>query len=160
MIEAINATWAIRSANANDRRGIIQLQKRLHRPARSDSVIVEYFVAESEGNIIGCAAVRKRNSLGYLYGLVVDKPWRRKGVGHALTQQRLDWLRNEDVLSVFVLAMFWNIKFFKRHRFTLADKEKSRGLAPLHRDFTDPWSNRSALLFLGLPSRTRPAKSV
>lgn len=157
---AMNAIWTIRRATADDRRGIVQLQERLHRPARSDSAILDFFVAENEDKIIGCAAVRKRNALGYLYGLVVDKPWRRNGVGHALTERRLDWLRDENVLSVFVLAMFWNVKFFNKHRFTLADKEKSRGLAQLHRDFIDPWSNRSALLFLELPSRTRPAQSA
>lgn len=160
MDEARHAIWTIRRATANDGHDIVQLQESLHRPARSDSPILEYFVAESEGKIIGCAAVRKQNSLGYLYGLVVDKPWRRKGVGHALTQQRLDWLRYENVLSVFVLAMFWNIKFFKKHRFTLTDKVNSRGLAQLHRDFIDPWTNRSALLFLELPLRTQPAQSA
>jgi N-acetylglutamate synthase-like GNAT family acetyltransferase len=150
----------MRKATARDRTDIVQLQERLHRPARSDSSILEYFVAECEGKIIGCAGVRKRNSFGYLYGLVVDKPWRRKGVGHALTQQRLDWLSHENVRSVFVLAMFWNVKFFKKHCFTLTDKEKSRMLAGLHRDFVDPWSSRSALLSLELPSRTQLARNA
>lgn len=157
---ATSAIWTIRRATARDRTDIVQLQERLHRPARSDSSILEYFVAECEGKIIGCAAVRKRNSFGYLYGLVVDKPWRRKGVGHALTQQRLDWLRDENVRSVFVLSMFWNVKFFKKHCFTLTDKEKSRVLSGLHRDFVDPWSSRSALLLLELPSRTLPARNA
>ncbi len=160
MDEPTNTRWSIRRATADDRNGIAQLQKRLHRPSRSDSAILEYFVAESDGKIVGCAAVRKRNGLGYLYGLVVDKPWRRKGVGHAMTQKRLDWLRDENVLSVFVMAMFWNIRFFKKHGFTLANKEKSHGLTQLHSDFSDHWSNRSALLFLALSSRTLPAQGA
>lgn len=158
MDELTHTKWSIRRAIADDRKAISQLQKRLHRPPRSDSAILEYIVAESDSTIIGCAAVRKRDGLGYLYGLVVDKPWRRKGVGHALTQQRLDWLRDENVRSVFVMAMFWNIKFFKKHRFVLVKKEESRGLARLHRDFIDQWSNRSALLFLRFSSRPRPAQ--
>lgn len=149
----MNLTWSIRRAAADDCKGIAELQGRSRRPSRTDSATREYFVAERDHKIIGCAAVRKQNRLGYLYGLVVDKLWRRKGLGHALTQERLDWLRNEGVLSVYVLAMFWNIKFFKKHGFTLADKEKAHGLAELHNDFEDPWSSRSALLFLEFSSQ-------
>jgi N-acetylglutamate synthase-like GNAT family acetyltransferase len=155
-----NPTWSIRRATTGDREGIAELQERLHRPSRTDSATLEYFVAECDHKIVGCAAVRKQNRLGYLYGLVVDKPWRRKGLGHSLTQKRLDWLRDEDTLSVYVLAMFWNIKFFKKHGFTLANKGKAHGLAELHSDFDDRWSSRSALLFLGFSSRTLPPQGV
>jgi N-acetylglutamate synthase-like GNAT family acetyltransferase len=155
-----NSTWSIRRATSADRNGVDGLQKRQHRPSRSDSVILEYFVAVSDDRIIGCAAVRKGNNVGYLYGLVVDKPWRRRGIGHALTEKRLDWLRDENVRSVFVMAMFWNIRFFKKHDFTLANKREVDGLAQLHSDFRDAWSNRSALLFLGLPSRMPPAEGA
>jgi N-acetylglutamate synthase-like GNAT family acetyltransferase len=161
MHEPTRLTWSIRRATAADCKGVDDLQKRSHRPLRSDSVILEYFVAvSSDHKIVGCAAVRKRKNLAYLYGLVVDKPWRRKGLGHALTQRRLDWLRDENVLSVFVMAMFWNTRFFRKHGFTLADKQKVNELAQLHRDFSDRWSNRSALLFLKLSSYTRPAQAA
>jgi N-acetylglutamate synthase-like GNAT family acetyltransferase len=160
MNEPTNTAWSIRKAAAGDRDAISQLQKRLNRPPRSDSAILEYFVAESDGNIVGCAAARRRDGLGYLYGLVVDKPWRRKGVGHTLTQKRLDWLRNENVLFVFVMAMFWNVGFFKKHGFIVANKEKWHQLTQLHGDFSDHWSTRSALLFLAISSRTPSAQDA
>ena len=153
MTKTTVSTWSIRRATADDHNTVHDLQKRLHRPPRSDSVILEYFVAVSNHKIVACAAVRKRNDLGYLYGLLVDQPWRRNGIGHALTQKRLDWLRDEDVLSVFVMAMFWNVKFFKKHGFTLVHKREVPRLAQLHSDFADRWSNRSALLYLALSSR-------
>jgi amino-acid N-acetyltransferase len=98
--------------------------------------------------VIGCAAVRKNGDVGYLYGLAVDKAWRRRGIGHALTEERLDWLRNEAASTAYVLAMFWNVRFFRKHGFELADRSLARELEHLHGDFSQSWSARSALLKL------------
>jgi N-acetylglutamate synthase-like GNAT family acetyltransferase len=142
--------WSIRRATTQDRQYITELQERLNRPLRSDSVTCEYFVAVNGRQIVGCAAVRKRGNVGYLYGLAVDKPWRRQGIGHALTQTRLEWLRNEQVRSAFVMAMFWNIRFFRKHGFILTKRRTMGAVQSLHSDFSDAWSRRSALLFLDL----------
>jgi N-acetylglutamate synthase-like GNAT family acetyltransferase len=109
-------------------------------------VVSEYFVAVSGGQTVGCAGVRRRNGTGYLYGLAVDKPWRKQGIGHALTGARLDWLREQRAQLVYVLAMFWNVPFFRKHGFTVADKKSAPDLKWLHNDFSDSWSKRSTLL--------------
>jgi len=127
---------------------------RVSRPLRSDSVITEYFVAVSAQGIVGCAAVRKQDNLGYLYGLAVDKSWRRKGIGHTLTQKRLDWLRAQDVALAFVMSMFWNVRFFKKHGFSLTNKGTKLELKGLHNDFSDCWSTRSSLLVVDLSLST------
>jgi N-acetylglutamate synthase-like GNAT family acetyltransferase len=152
MREAAHSSWSVRRAHAGDLQAITELQKVTHRPPRSDSPISEYLIAESDRKIIGCAAVRMRDSAGYLYGLTVEKMCRRRGVGHALTQRRIEWLRDESALVAYVLAMFWNIKFFKKHGFVLKNKSNARELEHLHRDFTESWCNRSALLALELSS--------
>jgi N-acetylglutamate synthase-like GNAT family acetyltransferase len=144
--------WSIRKATTQDRESVDDLQSRVKRPPRSDSVINEYFVAMTERGIVGCAAVRKQEKRGYLYGLAVDKSWRKKGIGHALTQTRLDWLRDQDVASAFVMSMFWNIRFFRKHGFTLTNKGVTAELKQLHNDFSDSWSSRSALLVVHLSS--------
>jgi len=105
--------------------------------------------------VIGCAAVRKNGNVGYLYGLAVEKAWRRRGIGHALTRERLNWLRAEAAKSAYVLAMFWNVRFFKKHGFELADRSLLRELAHLYDDFSQSWSARSALLQCRL-IETRP----
>jgi N-acetylglutamate synthase-like GNAT family acetyltransferase len=139
--------WTIRRASAGDSSAIRALHKALNRPSRTDSDTAEYFVASATAeSLIGCAAVRKMNDIGYLYGLVVDKIWRRRGIGHALTQERLDWLRGEAVTSVYVLAMFWNVRFFKKHGFEVTDRTVRQHLIYLHGDFSQTWSMRSALL--------------
>ena len=160
MPKTLGSGWSIRRATAAEHKTVTDLQLRLNRPCRSDSPIDEYFVAVGEQGIVGCGAVRRRGSLGYLYGLVVEKAWRRRGIGHALTQARLDWLQQENATSVFVLAMFWNIKFFRKHGFTLINKRESTRLSMLHRDFDDTWSNRSSLLFLGMSCSKVPSKNA
>lgn len=146
--------WAIREADAKDQEFINGFQERLNRPSRSDSVPSEYFVAVSGDQIVGCAAVRKRRNIGYLYGLAVDKGWRRQGIGHALTHARLEWLRAQGAECAFVMAMFWNVRFFQKHSFSLVSRGVRGSLSWLHGDFTDQWTNKSALLSIPI-SETR-----
>jgi N-acetylglutamate synthase-like GNAT family acetyltransferase len=143
---AEQSSWLIRGATEDDSSAIVRLHEMLRRPTRSDSVASEYFVAENLENIVGCAAVRAQGQFGYLYGLAVDKAWRRQGIGHALTQHRLDWLREIGAESAFVFAMFWNIRFFSRHGFKLVDRKRRFELVSLHQDFTENWNSRSVLL--------------
>lgn len=142
--------WSIRRTRAEDAPSVFALQRQLNRPARSDSDISEYFVAISGPQLLGCAAVRKRGDVGYLYGLAVQKSCRGRGIGHALTQARLDWLLAEKAATAFVMAMFWNVRFFQKHGFSLTNREEKIRLRELHNDFKDAWSARSALLRLQL----------
>jgi N-acetylglutamate synthase-like GNAT family acetyltransferase len=155
MRHGVQATWSIRRATDADSEAIACFQELLHRPSRSDSVSSEYFLAEAEGNMVGCAAVRTKGQLGYLYGLAVNKSWRRHGIGHALTDCRLNWLRETGADSAFVFAMFWNIRFFKQHGFKLAERKYKLDLVNLHHDFIESWSSRSALLIADLPATTK-----
>jgi N-acetylglutamate synthase-like GNAT family acetyltransferase len=150
MTKAEQNEWTIRRATQADSKRISAFQRLLNRPRRSDTIASEYFLAEASGQILGCAAVRVREQTGYLYGLAVSKSWRRHGIGHALTTHRLDWLRETEAASAFVLAMFWNIRFFKQHGFERVDPQKKRDLANLHQDFVDKWSARSVLLVTNL----------
>ena len=143
-------SWLIRRATKVDAGLVQELQRRINRPSRSDSVIREYFVAVSGEEIVGCAAVRKQGEIGYLYGLGVDKSWRRRGIGHSLTKARLDWLFEQNAASAFVMSMFWNVRFFQKHGFQLTSPQDKQRLRALHDDFTDGWATRSALLKLNL----------
>lgn len=146
--------WRIRRARPTEGNIIFELHKRLNRPSRSDSKAQEYFVAIGDGEqVVGCAAVRKRKNVGYLYGLAVDRTWRRRGIGHALTERRLEWLHSQNAAQAFVLSMFWNIKFFKKHGFSVVSKRQAEKLSALHSDFVDLWSSRSALLSVSLKSQ-------
>lgn len=147
----------LRKAKRLDFPSIIELNHLTKRPERTDTRFSEYFVAETTTGIVGCAALRCRRRLAYLYGLTVHPLWRRKGIGHTLTDLRLEIARAKQNHSAFVLAMFWNVKFFKRHGFALAQKQRTAQLRWLHQDFDDKWSRYSALLCVSLapPSSLR-----
>ncbi len=141
--------WRIRKATKSDASNVVSFLEKQRRPKRSDFAISDYFIAECSGNIVGCIALRNKEKLGYLYGLAVDRQWRRRGIGHALTQHGLDCLRKKGARSAFTLVMFWNIRFVKHHGFRVIDKRSLR-LVNLHQDFVDKWCARSVLLVADL----------
>jgi amino-acid N-acetyltransferase len=143
-----SALATIRRASSRDFHSISKLNLLTKRPQRTDLRSPEYLIAEIDGELVGCAALRCRRDCGYLYGLTVHPNWRRQGIGHSLTDQRLEAIRAQGLQHAFVFAMFWNVKFFKRHGFALTDRSRASQLRWLHMDFEDAWCRRSALLSL------------
>jgi N-acetylglutamate synthase-like GNAT family acetyltransferase len=143
-----SALATIRQARSRDFARISKLNLLTKRPQRTDLQLCEYLIAEIDRELVGCAALRCRRDCGYLYGLTVHPSWRRQGIGHSLTNRRLEATRTQGLHHAFVFAMFWNVKFFKRHGFALTDKSRASQLRWLHMDFEDAWCRRSALLFL------------
>lgn len=153
-----SALASIRQASRRDFASISKLNLLTKRPQRTDLQLREYLIAEIDRELVGCAALRCRRDCGYLYGLTVHPYWRRQGIGHSLTAQRLETIRAKGLHHAFVFAMFWNVKFFKRHGFALTDKSRASQLRWLHMDFEDAWCRRSALLSLSFhASRPQPA---
>jgi len=148
MTQHVKIPWSIRKATSSDAEAIVSFLKAQNRHKRSDFVFSEYIVAETVGEIVGCAAGRRQAQRGYFYGLAVATSQRRRGIGHALTQHVIDWLRAEGVEAVFTLVMFWNIQFMKQHGFELVDKRVKAELRSLHPDFVDKWTARSALMVI------------
>jgi N-acetylglutamate synthase-like GNAT family acetyltransferase len=142
--------WEIRTATLRDWPEILRLQRTGNRPRRTRSSPPEYIVAMVADEMVGCIGARCADRIGYIYGLVVGKNWRRKGIGHFLTQTCIDGLRKAGVTEVFVLSMFWNIRFFKKHGFALVQRSSFSHLVTVHDDFSQKWGSRSALLYLAL----------
>jgi N-acetylglutamate synthase-like GNAT family acetyltransferase len=138
--------WNLYKAHKADWPAIVDLQSAENRPMHQDSRVSEYFVAKVDHELVGCVAGRCKGEIGYLYGLVVRKEWRRQGIGHALTGQCLAHLQTRSAGQVFALAMFWNVRFFKGHRFIVVKRSTFPGLIGLHGDFCEAWGRRSALL--------------
>jgi len=143
-----SSALAIRQATSHDFAMISKLNLLTKRPQRTDLQLHEYLVAEINSELVGCAALRCRRDSGYLYGLTVHPDWRRQGIGHSLTDRRLEAIRAQGLHHAVVFAMFWNVKFFKRHGFVLTNRSRASELRWLHKDFEDAWCRRSALLSL------------
>lgn len=138
--------YRIRKARRPDWPKILRLNSQQNRPARKDSVVSEYFVAYAGAEIVGAAAIRLIRNTGYLYGLVVARDWRQRGIGHALISACLDHVRVVGGERVLAFAMFWNIRFFRRHRFYPIKRSSLSEPDSLHGDFTEEWCRHSALL--------------
>ena len=140
--------WVARKAVLRDRRAIQQLQVTENRPQRTDLQITEYIVASIGEEIVGCIAARCVGGVGYIYGLVVAKKWRKIGIGHFLTQRCIEQAVRAGAIKIYLLSMFWNVRFFKKHGFVLVARSAISELAVIHQDFNEAWVKRSALLCL------------
>ncbi|HYH81732.1 MAG TPA: arsenic resistance N-acetyltransferase ArsN2 [Longimicrobium sp.] len=63
-----------------------------------------YAVAVSDGRIVGAAGVEVYGAAGLLRSVVVDHAWRGRGLGAALTRERLGWARERGLDAVYLLT--------------------------------------------------------
>jgi N-acetylglutamate synthase-like GNAT family acetyltransferase len=145
----------IRAAKRSDVREIRSLYRLTGRPRRRAVRCAEYFVSVEDGRIVGCAGVRQIGDDGYLYGLAVDPTYRRRGIGSALTVARLRRVSDNGGTIAVVLAMFWNVRFFKRLGFKLTRRDGLRRPFRRAADLSDPLYRRSAVLSHDLRPRWR-----
>lgn len=145
--------WIARNAILRDRSAIRQLQTTENRPRRTELNVTEYIVASTKEEIVGCIAARCADDIAYVYGLVVAKKWRRMGIGHFLTQRCIEQVVRAGATRIYLLSMFWNVRFFKKHGFALVARTAVPQLHTIHQDFGKAWGNRSALLCLTFAGR-------
>ena len=143
----------IRPAEKSDVPGIRELYRLTGRPRRAVVRWGEYFVAIEDRRLVGCAAVRPVGEGGYLYGLAVHADYRRRRTGSALTVARLRRVRQHGGKVAIVLAMFWNVRFFKRLGFKLIRRDDLPHAYRRVADVRDPLYRRSAVLSHDLKRR-------
>ncbi|MDR3664341.1 MAG: amino-acid N-acetyltransferase [Mycobacterium sp.] len=116
-------TLAVRRARTSDVPGIkalvdiyagkILLEKNL---VTLYEAVQEFWVAELDGEIVGCGALHVLwADLGEVRTVAAHPKVRGKGVGHAVVAQLLDVARELELQRVFVLT--FEIDFFTRHGF-------------------------------------------
>jgi amino-acid N-acetyltransferase len=93
---------------------------------RSGENIVEnirnFFVAESNGEVIGCCAIAFYTlRLAEIRSLAVFNHYKMKGIGRLLVEKAESVLREEGVSEVFVLTL--NSKFFRHLGYREIQKE-------------------------------------
>jgi N-acetylglutamate synthase-like GNAT family acetyltransferase len=136
----------IRPAEKSDVPWIRELYRSTGRPRRGVVRCAEYFVAIEDRRLVGCAAVRAVADGGYLYGLAVHSDYRRRRIGSALTVARLRRVRRGGGKLAIVLAMFWNVRFFKRLGFKLVRRDLLPRTYRRVADLRNPLYRRSAVL--------------
>lgn len=139
-------SYSIREAVVADRSRIVELYNTLGRPSRPRLEISELLVAQSEDKVVGCAGVQRFAAGSYLFGLAVERRYRRQGIGSALTCARVERARASGSPFAVVLAMFWNVRFFRRLGFALVRRSELPEAALALDDLRNPLYRRSAVL--------------
>lgn len=84
-----------------------------------------YAVAERDGAIIGVEGIEVYADDGLLRSAAVDPAWRGRGVGDALTRNRIDWARHSGLRALYLLTTTAG-SYFPRFGFVA----ESRDVAP------------------------------
>ena len=89
------------------------------------------FVAEAEGNVVGFAIYYIRYSTWkgqrmYLEDILVNEPWRGKGIGKLLFNQLIEEAKEKKLSGIVWQVLEWNepaINFYKKYEGVNFDKE-------------------------------------
>ncbi len=82
--------------------------------------VQEFWVAELDGEVIGCGALHVLwSDLGEVRTVAVDPKVKGRGIGHTIVQRLLEVARELQLQRLFVLT--FETDFFARHGFTEID---------------------------------------
>ena len=85
-----------------------------------------YAIAESNGRIIGVEGIEVHGNDGLLRSAAVVSDWRGRGVGDALTRDRIDWARRRGLNSLYLLTTTAG-EYFPRFGFASANRDTAPG---------------------------------
>lgn len=116
--------YEIRPARTEDREPVLALLEatRLHPDGLDDQFPASYAVAEADGSIVGAAGIEVYGDAGLLRSVAVDAAWQGRGLGAALTRERLAWAAANDVADVYLLTRTAD-GYFPRLGFEMLDRE-------------------------------------
>jgi amino-acid N-acetyltransferase len=95
-----------------------------------------YAVAEAGGLLIGAEGIETYDDTGLLRSAVVDPVWRGRGVGDALTRDRLVWARAHGLREVYLLTTT-AANYFPRHGFVRVSRTSAPPALQRSREFAE-----------------------
>jgi amino-acid N-acetyltransferase len=108
-----------------------------------------YAIAESEGVIVGAEGIETYADAGLLRSAVVDPRWRGRGVGDALTRDRLDWARSRGLREVYLLTTT-AADYFPRHGFERVARHSAPPAVQRSREFAEACPDTAVTMRLRL----------
>jgi amino-acid N-acetyltransferase len=112
-----------------------------------------YSVGEVEGKIIGLAGVETHGPDGLLRSAAVAPVWRGKGIGEALTRDRIAWARRLGLRGLYLLtttARDW----FPRFGFSAAERDRAPEAIRASREFAGACPASATCMYLDLQMET------
>lgn len=108
-----------------------------------------YAIAESDGDIIGVEGIEIHGDDGLLRSAAVVPSWRGKGVGDALTRNRIDWARDRGLHALYLLTTTAG-DYFPRFGFTQVDREVAPDAVRRSREFSEACPSTALFMTLSL----------
>ena len=108
-----------------------------------------YAVAESHGTVIGATGIEVHHDFGLLRSAVVVPPWRGKGVGEALTRDRIAWSRREGLQALYLLTNT-AAEFFPRFGFIRVERTRAPNAIQASREFAETCCASAVVMALPL----------
>lgn len=112
-----------------------------------------YAVAEADGQVIGVEGVEVHGDDGLLRSAAVASAWRGRGVGDALTRDRIEWARKRGLRSLYLLTTTAG-DYFPRFGFTSVERAAAPDAVRRSREFSEACP--STALLMALPLHQEP----
>ena len=131
-------SFSIRTATANDLGAVESALRDADLPLDGlrDQFGEGYAVAESAGRIIGVEGIEVHGDAGLLRSAVVISPWRGKGVGDALTRDRIEWARRRGLSALYLLTTTAG-DYFPRFGFARTERDTAPEAVRRSREFAE-----------------------
>ncbi|MEW5918319.1 MAG: arsenic resistance N-acetyltransferase ArsN2 [Gemmatimonadota bacterium] len=95
-----------------------------------------YAVAESGSEVVGAEGIERYDDAGLLRSAVVDPRWRGRGVGEALTRNRLEWARTQGLHEIYLLTTT-AADYFPRYGFVRVERSSAPEAVQRSREFAE-----------------------
>ena len=143
------AIFTIRPASPRDLDAVKSLLGAAHLPldGLEEQFDDGYAVAESGGRVIGAEGIEVHDRSGLLRSAVVDPAWRGRGVGEALTRDRIEWARRAGLERVYLLTTTAE-SYFPRFGFTRVERSEAPSAIRASREFASACPASAAFMVL------------
>jgi amino-acid N-acetyltransferase len=141
----------IRAATSADEAAVRDLLAQANLPldGLGDFFADGYAVAEAAGAIVGAAGVEVYAGDGLLRSAVVAAPWRGRGVGDAMTRDRIRWARERGLRALYLLTTTAT-EYFPRFGFAHVAREAAPPGVRSSREFASACPDTAAFMRLPL----------
>jgi len=153
----MSAAFTIRAANTNDL-GAVETALRdsdLPLDGLRDQFGDGYAVAICEDRVIGVEGIEVHGNDGLLRSAAVVSSWRGKGVGDALTRDRIEWARRRGLRSIYLLTTTAG-DYFPRFGFTAIHRDAAPDAVRKSREFSEACPSTALFMTLPLNGESRP----
>jgi amino-acid N-acetyltransferase len=114
-----------------------------------------YAVAECEGSVVAAEGIETYGDVGLLRSAVVDDRWRGRGIGDALTRDRLGWARALGLREIYLLTTT-AAGYFPRHGFAKVSRESAPAAVQRSREFAEACPDTAVAMRLVLNATDAP----